>query len=89
MNLITLPQTLFVFYGALVLTCGVGLGVVVGRNWKRRGADSEPGPPEVLLRRVADLEHELDRATGELQRALDDRDFIRELRPPRTRDAAA
>ena len=89
MNLITLPQALFVFYGALVLTCGVGLGVVVGRNWKRRRAYSEPEPPEVLLRRVADLERELDRATDELQRALNDHDFIRELRPPRTRDAAA
>jgi hypothetical protein len=38
---------------------------------------------------VADLERELDRATDELQRALDDRDFIRELRPPRTREEAA
>jgi len=89
MNLITLPQALFVFYGALVLTCGVGLGVVVGRNWKRRRVNSEPEPPDVLLRRVADLERELDRATGELQCALDDHDFIPELRPPRTRDAAA
>ncbi len=89
MNLITLPQALFVFYGALVLTCGVGLGVVVGRNWKRRRTDSEPEPPDVLLRRVSDLEHELHRATGELQRVLDDRDFIRELRPPRTRKGAA
>jgi hypothetical protein len=89
MSLVTLPQALFVFYGALVLTCGVGLGVVVGRNWKRRSTDREPEPPEVLLRRVADLEHELDQATGELQRARDDRDFIRELRPPRTREEAA
>jgi hypothetical protein len=45
MNLVTLPQSLFVFYGALVLMCGVGLGVVVGRNWKRRGAVTEPGHP--------------------------------------------
>ena len=89
MNLVTLPQTLFVFYGALVLTCGVGLGVIVGHNWKRRSAASEPEPTEALLRRVANLEHELDHATRELQRTLDDRDFMRELRPPRTRDVAA
>lgn len=89
MNLITLPQALFVFYGALVLTCGMALGVVIGRTWKRRGVDGEPEPPEMPLRRVADLERELDRATDELQRALGDRDFIRELRPPRTREEAA
>jgi hypothetical protein len=89
MDLVTLPQALFIFYGALVLTCGVGLGVIVGRNWKRRSAASEPEPTEALLRRVANLEHELDQATGELQRVLDDRDFMREVRPPRTRDVAA
>jgi hypothetical protein len=89
MNLVTLPQTLFVFYGALVLTCGVCLGVIVGRNWKRRDAITEPEPPEVLLRRVVNLEHELGQATSELQRVLDDRDFTRELRRPGARDVAA
>ena len=89
MDLVTLPQALLVFYGALVLSCGVGLGVVVGRNLKRRVAAGDPEPPEQLQRRVALLEQELDITNGELRRLLEDRSFMRELKPPGDRAAAA
>ena len=52
MDLVTLPQGLFVFYGALVLACGGVLGAIIGRNWKRLRAATEPEPPEVLRLRV-------------------------------------
>ena len=42
MNFVTLPQALFVFYGTLVLACGVGLGVIIGRNWGRRRTTLPP-----------------------------------------------
>jgi hypothetical protein len=32
MDFVTIPQGLFVFYGALILGCGAGLGIIVGRN---------------------------------------------------------
>jgi len=89
MDLVTLPQMLFVFYGALVLSCGVGLGMIVGRNWKRRQPPSAPQPPELLHRRVALLEQELETTSAELRRLLDDREFMRELRSPRDCAGAA
>jgi hypothetical protein len=89
MDFVTLPHGLFLFYGGLVLSCGVILGVIVGRNWKRRARGSDPVPPEILQRRVALLEQQLDQTGAELQRLLDDRDFMRELRPPRAAAAAA
>jgi hypothetical protein len=89
MDLVSLPQALFVFYGALVLSCGVGLGVVLGRNLKRRIRANEPEPPEQLQRRVALLEQELEITSGELHRLVDDRQFMRELNRPRDHAAAA
>jgi hypothetical protein len=89
MEFVTLPQALFVFYGGLVLSCGIALGVVVGRNWKRRPPAGAPEPPELLQNRVALLEQELDITSAELRRLTDDRAFMRELRPPRDSAAAA
>jgi hypothetical protein len=89
MDFVTLPQGLFIFYGALVLCCGVSLGVIAGRNWKRRPTATEPQPPELMQRRIALLEQELDVTSAQLQRLLEDRDFMRELRPPRARITAA
>ena len=87
MDFVTLPQWLFIFYGALVLCCGVGLGVIAGRNRKRRPTATEP--PELMQRRIALLEQELDLTSAQLQRLLEDREFMRELRPPRARITAA
>jgi hypothetical protein len=42
-----------------------------------------------MQRRVALLEEELDLTRVELQRLVDDREFMRELRPQQTRVAAA
>ena len=89
MEFVTLPQALFVFYGGLVLSCGIALGVVVGRNWKRRPPAGAPEPPELLQNRVALLEQELDITSAELRRLTDDRAFMRELQPPRDSAAAA
>jgi hypothetical protein len=89
MNFVTLPQPLFIFYGALVLGCGVALGVIAGRNWRRRSIVSDPQPPELLQSRVALLEQELDLTRAELSRLVETREFMRELRPPRDRVAAA
>ena len=87
MEFVTVPQALFAFYGGIVLSCGVALGVVVGRNLKRRPPAS-PLEPELLQNRVALLEQELDAATAELGRLTDDRAFMRELRSPRGSAAA-
>ena len=89
MDLVTLPHGLLEFYGALVLACGVVLGVVVGRTWKRTPAATDPEPPELLQRRVLLLEKDLDVTRAELERLVDDRDLMRELRRPRTRAGAA
>ena len=89
MDFVTLPQSLFIFYGALVLGCGAVLGVVVGRNWKRRSLPGTPEPPDLLHKRVALLEQELDLTRSELHRLVETREFMRELRPPRDRGAAA
>ena len=89
MDLVTLPQSLFITYGAVVLACGATLGVLVGRHWKRRASPLPPEPPELLQRRVELLEEELDLTRRELTRLSDERDFMRELRPPRKSSAAA
>lgn len=89
MDLVTIPQTLLIFYGALILSCGGALGVIAGRHWKGRSTPSNPKPPELLNARVALLEQELDATNAELGRLRDERDFMRELRPPSNRVAAA
>ena len=89
MDLVTLPHGLLEFYGALVLACGVVLGVVVGRNWKRRLTVTDPEPPELLQRKMLLLEKDLDATRTDLERLVDDRDLMRELRRPRTRVGAA
>jgi hypothetical protein len=87
MDMVMLPQALFIFYGALVLACGVGLGVVVGRQVRRSTTTPKLEPPDDVRRRIALLEEELDLTRHELQRLLDDRQFMRELRPPRDQAA--
>ena len=87
MDFVTLPQGLFVFYGALVLSCGIGLGIVLTRNWARlRGQDSPP-PSDLLQRRVALLEEDLDLTDAAVQQLVDEREH--EPRRPRARVAAA
>jgi hypothetical protein len=88
MDFVTLPYGLFVFYGALVLGCGIGLGVVMGRNWARRRGESPP-PAEDLQRRVALLEEDLDLTDAALQQLLDERERVREFRSPRAHAVAA
>ncbi len=89
MDLVTLPQSLFIFYGALVLSCGVVLGTVIGRNLLRRRPSPTPEPPELLQQRVALLEQELDQTVSQLARLTEERDFMRELKRPRTHGVAA
>jgi hypothetical protein len=50
---------------------------------------TDPQPPELLQSRVALLEQELDLTRAELSRLGEDREFMRELRPPRDRVSAA
>jgi hypothetical protein len=35
MDFVVIPQALLMFYGAVVLFCGGGLGFIAGRNRKR------------------------------------------------------
>jgi len=66
-----------------VLLSGGMLGIIVGRNVGRRLARMAPEPPpELLERRVALLESELDAATTAVQRLTEEREFMRELRRP-------
>ena len=83
MEFVTLPTGLFLFYGALVLGCGTVLGAIFGRNSVRRALTSPPQPPELIERRVAQLEDEIDAAHAALLRLTEEREFMRELRPPR------
>jgi len=89
MDLVTLPQGLFIFYGALVLSCGVVLGTVIGRNLLGRRQAPTPEPPELLQQRVALLEQELDLTVSQLARLTEERDFMRELKRSRTQGVAA
>lgn len=89
MSFVTLPQALFVFYGALVLSCGIALGIVVGRNWSRRAPTKSPDVQDELHRRVALLEQELEVTGSELRRVINEREFMRDLRSPRDSAEAA
>ena len=89
MDFVILPQGLFIFYGALVLGCGVVLGTVLGRNLLRRRQAPAPEPPDLLQQRVALLEQELDHTVTQLARLTEERDFVRELKRPRPQGFAA
>ena len=89
MELVILPQGLFIFYGALVLSCGVGLGTVLGRNLLRRRHAPIPEPPDLLQQRVALLAQELDETVAQLARLTEEREFMRELERPRPKSIAA
>ena len=80
MDLIVIPQALLIFFGALVLGCGSVLGVVLGRNVRKRM--SEPEPPDRLGRRIDILERELEDTRSDLRRLRDETAFLRELRAP-------
>ena len=89
MEFVILPQGLFIVYGALVLSCGVGLGTVLGRNLLRRRHAPIPEPPDLLQQRVALLEQELDATVAQLARLTEEREFMRELERPRPQGVAA
>ena len=89
MEFVMLPPGLFIFYGALVLSCGVGLGTVLGRNLLRRRHAPIPEPPDLLQQRVALLEQELDETVAQLARLTEEREFMRELVRPRPKSIAA
>ena len=89
MDLVTIPQSLLVAYGALVLVCGSVLGVIAARLWMRRVVQPQPEPPELLQARVMLLEQEMEAANAELRRLHEDEEFMRELRPPTNHEAAA
>ena len=88
MDFVTLPYGLFIFYGGLVLACGIGLGAVIGRNWPGRRGNSPP-PAELLQRRVALLEEDLDLTDAALQHLIDERERVREPRMVENRATAA
>ncbi len=76
MDLVTLPQALFVFYGALVLGCGGTLGFILGRNF---GRPRRVPPPDDLSRRLRLVEEELEIAQSELVSLRDAGEFTRRL----------
>ena len=82
MDLVVIPHALMVFYGALVLGCGGVVGFIAGRNVTKRRRVPSPPTPELLERRVALLEQELQTSQGELKRIIEEREFMRELREP-------
>ena len=88
MDFVTLPYGLFVFYGALVLACWIGLGAVIGRNWPRHRGKVPP-PVELLQYRVSLLEEDLDLTDAALQQLLDERERVHEFRSPHSGAAAA
>ena len=81
MDLIMLPQALFVFYGALILGCGSVLGFILGRNFQKE--ISEPDPPLLLERRISTLESELEDTQSELHRLKNESQFLSELHAPK------
>jgi len=81
MDLVTLPQTLLVFYGGVVLSCGAVLGFILGRS--RYRTLSIPEPPDLLSRRVSLLEEELEDTRQELSELVAENRFLRELKAPR------
>lgn len=85
MDLVVIPHALMVFYGGLVLGCGGVLGFILARNIARLGRVPTPPAPELVERRVALLEQELEGTQAELKRLLEEREFLRELREPRPR----
>jgi hypothetical protein len=82
MELVTIPQALLLFYGALVLGCGAALGVIAGRNLRGKEDPSMIRPPDPIERRVRILEEEVDSLRGELRDSEAERDFLRELTKP-------
>lgn len=87
MDLIMIPQALLVFYGAIVLGGGGVLGYILGRN--RNRSETSPEPPELLERRIQLLEEELTEAQLMLGDLKAEREFMRKLRSPEDRTAAA
>jgi hypothetical protein len=83
-DLVMLSRNLFEFYGALVLGCGIVLGVIAGRVVRRMVAEPTTTPPELDRQRLLLLEHEVDAMQAEVERLRQERDFLDELRrPPR------
>ncbi len=78
MELIVLPQALMIFYGAVVLACGGGLGYILGRNVRRR-IGAGPESPDTLDKRLGLVEDELGLAQSEILALREERDFLRRL----------
>ena len=81
MDLIVIPQALLMLYGGVVLTCGGVLGFITARNLKR--LRDTPEPPDLLERRTAILERELEAAQAELANLREESEFFRRLNSPR------
>ncbi len=89
MDVIMISRDLYMAYGVTLLGAGAVVGVIVARLLGRRAPRQVPPSPELLQRRLLLLEQELEHTNADVRRLLDDRDFMRELRPPRNRIAAA
>jgi hypothetical protein len=83
MDLVTIPQALLAFYGAVVLSCGAGLGIILGRNFGAKRQLPKPDGPDQLARRVQLLETELDEVRGVLEQPRAEHEFLRQLPPDR------
>ncbi len=87
MELVMLPQALLMFYGGLVISCGAVLGFILGRNFRRSAL--APAPPDLLVRRVSTLEHELEDTRRDLSEIAAENQFLRELTEPRRRELSS
>jgi hypothetical protein len=83
MDLIVIPQTLMFVYGGIVLSSGLVLGFVAGRQKRLRKIDRHPDPQAPIDRRVEVLELEVEELRRELDATLAEKDFMRELGKPR------
>ncbi len=89
MDVVAISTNLLLAYGAIVLSAGAVVGVVIGRAmWPRRPL---PGPdsPEHLQRRVERLELDAEHTQALLERLLDRATRARELPPSGSRIRAA
>lgn len=81
MDFVVIPQALLMFYGAVVLLSGGGLGFIAGRNRKR--LENPPETPDLLERRISVLERELETTQAELTNLREESEFLRRLTSPR------
>jgi hypothetical protein len=70
-------------YGGIVLSSGLVLGFIEGRQRRLRGMKRHPHRPAPMDQRVEVRELEVEELRRELDMTLTERDFLRQLRRPR------